>query len=92
MLKVGDIVTRGTEKGTVQSVSPLKIRKYGVQPVAYFSNPVESEWTGPPSPNDPKPPLPRKPTLFGQPRGPDYGTGRRRKSRKSKRKTRRHRR
>jgi hypothetical protein len=91
MLKVGDIVTRGSDKGTVESLKPLKIRKYGVQPIAYFSNPVESEWMAPPSPNDPKP-LVRSPTLFGQPRGPDYGTGRRRKSRKTKRKTRRHRR
>ena len=83
MLKVGDIVTRGTDKGTVQSVSPLKIRKYGVQPVAYYQNPVESEWrleNLPPSPP------------FGV-QQKKYGTfGARRNSRKTRRKTHRRRR
>jgi hypothetical protein len=90
MLKIGDIVTRGSEKGTVDSVSPLKIRKYGVQPIAYYSNPVESEWSG----NPPEPEV-VKPLPFGTTKKtPNYGTfaGRRRKSRKNKRKTRRHRR
>jgi hypothetical protein len=88
MLKIGDIVTRGSEKGVVDSVSPLKIRKYGVQPIAYYSNPVESEWSG----NPPEPEV-VKSVPFGTKQS-NYGTfaGRRRKSRKNKRKTRRHRR
>lgn len=88
MLKVGDIVTRGTDKGTVQSLSPLRIRKYGVQPVAYYPNPDESEWrleNLPPSPPPSTPP-------FGV-QQKKYGTfGARRKSRKSRRKTHRRRR
>jgi len=85
--KKGQRVEVSGELGKVESLEPFSVRMDAGDLRKVDPKFVKASTSPPPS-NLPA----RASSVFGQKSGPYYGTGRRRKSRKSKRKTRRHRR